>query len=1284
MKKTIPILILLLASLEMSVLHVNFTIAEDQTRVFIDPPNIVNPSLGPDSAFTIFAKVSMVSNLNTWQIKILFNASILECVNGYLPPGNIFEGKTPIVPGPLIDNSFGSVQFGASLLLQSVNVEMGVLGAVDFRVKSRGTSNLELVSEETFLLDLDLRDIPRAIEGGFFDNRLEEIVHDIAVEDVTPSATDVTLGESISINVKVANQGTVSEDFSVTTFFDSSTVGTQGISLDPNEIVTLIFNWEPSFTGTFTLKATAGPVTGETDIEDNTRVDSTVTVTSPTPPPPTGRAIVYWANLTDPPYGQRPLGNPQYPFGGKYHNGTYPVWKNFTIVNDANENVVYITVKYPDTTPKFKPSEYQIRTFPDDQCWIIKVNTEMRTVEFESKGPGVRARGGCALVSIEFIEGPTEEDCDTGKEFAVTVSGITCYAETFYLREYIDKTPPTAEVTFPNAPTPGGQGYAFVKKRDGSIWVLMPNCTDSNIGWLWINGTASDACSGINRVEIWINGTYMGDAKLSGPVGSNRVFWSWHIDPSKDSEFWKTESWCYVVARAYDNSVNNEDLAAGHPNLPRTNHMDAITKWFFWIGREGPEVVACLDHESIDWVPGNGRLDVWGKTGFYPNTDVEIWLENELYAVKQLLRTVTTDNYGRFYVTIQHLPEVPRKPNCEDRWVINATSAKGNLFGADSFHIIPWITYENTLAQSDSTTWKTTMTGHFEDAVMVHGHGFLPSRQSKWDPYSTVYVQIYYTDVAPWQSWETRSVFNGTSQRNWDNLKWSPRLSEKMLARVTTDANGYWSAQIEIPQSCGGLHAIYAREVDFVTDLNMPGPATPELVRSGWPQCIGLEKEEQAVIFDMWPTLKISPSTALADQYVMITAEGLPLPRHYRLWKNNEPVVALRDWCMVLDFGPYKEWVFENKRIRNNELDMAWVEEAWFPFAFYTPDIGDYPESPVWAGKLTSITRDFPIQKWQFHVGSKFLKVPMIPAGNYNVTLYYFDKATETFVHDHQATTMVPVLKDPLHINVQVGSIHLPGEVVSVFAQVDVDGMAADATTLSLELYKGETLIQSLSAKNTGTGSYVASFTCPSGDGDYFVKASASKDYESFTLYGSAVAGFTVNPTLNGINARIVSLEGKVATVISEVGQMKIDLAAIGARVTSIDGKVATVESDIGTLKTDTASINAVIVGLHDDVATIHTAIGDLNTTIKQLNGIVTIENDVATIKTELGEIKGKVISLEGKAATIQTDIGTVKTNADSIAGTVGLQPMAIGLSAIAALAAIVAAALILRKVYIK
>ena len=1333
MKKALFMLVLLAISLGASTINLNYAVNE--TKIYVDPASTVDANLTPNSTFTVSIRVDNVASLAGYEYKLYWAKSVLEFVSVHdtLPSG--WSTATSFIASNETNNDFDATfgRFYFVIVKITGNAFTGSFTAreVTFRVKSVGSTALDL--QETILGDENANDMPHDEVDGLFSNVGEQPkVHDVAVTNAQPSTTSANVGDSVNIVVTVANHGNFSEATNVTAFSASSEIGKQSISLGQGETKAATFAWVPTSAGTYTISAKADTVTNETNIADNTFIDGTVTVTSEQPPPVGGKFVVQWTNYSL---------NPKYPFwGGKYHSGQYPVWKNFTIIYSGDDKLVYVYVKYPDATPNFKPSRYEIRAFPkgseEHQNWIVNANLEDRQIEFTAGECAGIEKGGFAIVSIEFIQGPTEEDCINGHEFAVTVSEKSTTGQTFYLKEYIDKTPPNVAITFPgeDAAQPPAKSYSFVRRNDGYIWVLMPNCTNKNIKKLWINGTSSDSCSGINRVEIWIyrNDTadkqlyYKGDATLSKPVESvpKQVTWWWSVDPLKhDPGFWKNETWYYVLARAYDNSVNDEILAEGHTGLPRTNFNKTEPRWFFYIGVEGPEVVACLDHTPIDWVPGNGRLDVWGKTGFYPNTEVEIWLENDLYGAKLLLTKIVADNNGRFYKTIYHLPEVPRGPRCEDLWVVKAVQKKGDFTatGADNFCIVPWTTYEDTLEQDSLETWDTTQPGNVGHSINVTGHGFLPSKQPEWGPNTEVTIQIVFTDVAPLENSDSaslsrwRRIFNGTSQLNCDNITWSPRLSEfNYSVAPKTDFRGYWSATIQIPQCFGGLHAIYAREVAVLTEPGKSGPKTDfeRNVVNGWPTCTHTKQEEQAVLFDVYPEIK-APSTVLTGQYMSLNIEGLPLPKYYKLKKNNIEIIKSRDWCLVIDFGGCEQWVFENKRIRNNELDSSWALEMWYPFSYYSPDIADNLDSPVWKGKLTSATTEFTSNDLQFHIGSRFLKVPVLPADNYNLTVYYFDKETQFFVRGgYAAQTEISVLKDPLNLRVEVGKIHFPGEIVDVLASIDVDGITEDATTLSFGLFKGDTFVQALNYGRIDEGAYVASFTCPSGEGDYFVKASASVDYELFKLYGSSIASFTVSPTMNGYNSRLVTIEGKIATLQTDVGEIKVDLSTVNARIVSIESGIATIETNLGTLSADITSINsrvvsiegamatlktdlgnlttsaqninAVITGLHGDVVEISTLVGKMEAKLEELNGVVTIEKDVATIKTDIGELNGRVLKLEGNTATIKTDLGTITTKTDSIVNNISLQPFAIGLALIAALLTIAAAIVILRKIYPK
>lgn len=100
------------------------------------------------------------------------------------------------------------------------------------------------------------------------------VVHDVAAVNQTASPTIVTQGEVVSIDVFVQNQGTQSETFNVTCYFDSGVVGTQLVTnLPAGNYIKLNFLWDTSDvpSGNYVIRAWAdsGGAISETDEIDN-------------------------------------------------------------------------------------------------------------------------------------------------------------------------------------------------------------------------------------------------------------------------------------------------------------------------------------------------------------------------------------------------------------------------------------------------------------------------------------------------------------------------------------------------------------------------------------------------------------------------------------------------------------------------------------------------------------------------------------------------------------------------------------------------------------------------------------------------------------------------------------------------------------------------------------------------------------------------------------------------------------------------------------------------------
>ena len=97
--------------------------------------------------------------------------------------------------------------------------------------------------------------------------------HDISITNVETYKTVTIQNVTTSINVTVQNEGTFEETFNVTLYCDSSEIGAQTAILSSWHSTVLTFEWTtPTELGDYTIRAEAGVVENETDVEDNSLV----------------------------------------------------------------------------------------------------------------------------------------------------------------------------------------------------------------------------------------------------------------------------------------------------------------------------------------------------------------------------------------------------------------------------------------------------------------------------------------------------------------------------------------------------------------------------------------------------------------------------------------------------------------------------------------------------------------------------------------------------------------------------------------------------------------------------------------------------------------------------------------------------------------------------------------------------------------------------------------------------------------------------------------------------
>jgi len=141
-----------------------------QAIICLDPQNITDPTLTPCNNFTVAAKVQNAENVFTWQVKIFWNPSILECLEAWIPEDSIFN--FPVKPTPEINNDEGWAAIGASQIFGEGVSGSDVLAYFKFHVIGIGRSPLSFgeYDVDTYLLDPDLFACPGTLEDGIFSN----------------------------------------------------------------------------------------------------------------------------------------------------------------------------------------------------------------------------------------------------------------------------------------------------------------------------------------------------------------------------------------------------------------------------------------------------------------------------------------------------------------------------------------------------------------------------------------------------------------------------------------------------------------------------------------------------------------------------------------------------------------------------------------------------------------------------------------------------------------------------------------------------------------------------------------------------------------------------------------------------------------------------------------------------------------------------------------------------------------------------------------------------------
>ncbi|MEM4732978.1 MAG: CARDB domain-containing protein [Candidatus Bathyarchaeia archaeon] len=246
-------------------------IPTNKTRVFVDPPEIIDPTLLPCSTFTINITVDDVFNMQGLKFNLSYDTFVLSVVgimlhrvSGQLPTANFG-----------VDDDIGEIWVKATYPAPVSTVDPTALIEIIFHVEHLGSSVLDL--HDTQLLDPEEEPIEHDVYDGFF----MSLIRDVAVINVVPSRTWAYQGWPVTIAVTVKNLGNISETFDAKAYYGSTLIGMAPVvNLPPNTEQTVLINWDTSSVGegTYTIKGEATTVPYEYDTTNNIYVDGTVMI----------------------------------------------------------------------------------------------------------------------------------------------------------------------------------------------------------------------------------------------------------------------------------------------------------------------------------------------------------------------------------------------------------------------------------------------------------------------------------------------------------------------------------------------------------------------------------------------------------------------------------------------------------------------------------------------------------------------------------------------------------------------------------------------------------------------------------------------------------------------------------------------------------------------------------------------------------------------------------------------------------------------------------------------
>jgi hypothetical protein len=178
--------------------------------------------------------------------------------------------------------------------------------------------------------------------------------------------------------------------------------------------------------------------------------------------------------------------------------------------------------------------------------------------------------------------------------------------------------------------------------------------------------------------------------------------------------------------------------------------------------------------------------------------------------------------------------------------------------------------------------------------------------------------------------------------------------------------------------------------------------------------------------------------------------------------------------------------------------------------------------------------------------------------------------------------------------------MHFRGEMAEFYIQTSVWGTPVSVDAITAMLYYGaqqQDLTSLVTQVDAGLYKISYSISSTASEGTWLLVAKATY----LALSGTTIKSFLISSTLTSWGAELTGISNGVATIQTDVGVIKVNLADLNATVIGVQNGIVTLSTDVGTIKTSLTAINATVIDVQDGIATLSTDLGEIKVSVDQL-----------------------------------------------------------------------------------